>query len=181
MMRAALLLACLSCIASAEKPSPVQILKGSRVVVVAYQRVPVGLKADRLLTAADDPEGYRAKLAGKLKELGVDFTMADSCAAASADMEVAVMLPPPNSGSELSGDLVIRRRAGKKVLFQSGWFGKFEGTLEIHTPLPQDKMTEARSEIMHRLIQADFWQNFDSMMKSHYRGSGQARWLPTCY
>jgi hypothetical protein len=150
-------------------------------VVVAYQRVLVGLRVDHLLTAADDPGHCRAELEEKLKGLGVDFAMADSCADASADLEVAVMLPPPQSHSQLSGDLATRRRAGKKVLFQSGWFGRSEGSLEINTPLPPDKMREALSEILGRLIRADFWQNFEDMLKSHFRGSGQARWLPSCF
>lgn len=180
MMRSAFLLACLTCVALAEKPSPVEILKGSRVAVIVYQRVSGKMNVDHVLTAANDPAGFRAELAEKFQTLGLDVVLVDDCAAATTDLVVGIMVPP-KAGYSPSGDFVIRRRGQKKPVFQNGWSGRFDGSLHIDTPLSSEKLAEVRADIIGKLTLADFWRNFDSLMTGHSRGSGQSRWVPACF
>jgi hypothetical protein len=181
MMRTALLLACLSCIALAgQKPSPVEILTGARVSLIAYQRAPGQMKADHVLTAADDPGGYRAEVAKRLQSFGLDVVLVDDCASATTDLVVGVMLPPEKD-SRPNGDFVIRRRGQKKAVFENGWMGRFDATLTIDTPLAADKLAEIRSDIIRKMTLADFWQQFEAMVKGHSRGSGQSRSVPSCF
>ncbi len=157
----------------------VEMLKGVKFSVVAYENgKPAPVKPP---SGDQDIENTRQQVEKTLKELGLDFSLAEDCASASADVVRAIGME--GSGGVFRGGGVVMRKRDKKELLRKDWLGSMAGTtLTIDTPLPAEEMRKVRGMLTRRLLLADFYMNLKTGLSTGKWGRGDlSKSLPKCH
>ena len=157
--------------------TPVEMLKGVKLSVLAYEGGK--LVATTTPSGEQDIENMRQQVEKTLKEVGLDFSFAEGCAAAASDVVLIIGLEPAVGG--FGGGVLVMRKSDKKELLRKDWFGEMDARLDISTPLPPEQMAKVRATLTRRFMLADFYTKLKTGLSTGKWGKGNvSKRLPKC-